>query len=73
MDLNYIQDLNHLKNQYSNLKNKICFDGFGKTTQFWTLQWGAKAMHSCWSWFEPEADLMFFQLIKQKNLKKQLK
>ena len=69
----HTQDLNHLKNQYSNLKNKICFDGFGKTTQFWTLQWGAKAMHSCWSWFEPEADLIFFKLIKQLKFKEAIK
>lgn len=69
----HTQDLNHLKNQYENLKKKMCFDGFGKTTQFWTLQWGAKAMHSCWSWFEPESDLKFFQLMKKRKFKEALK
>ena len=70
----HTQDLNHLKNQYENLKkNYICFDGFGKTTQFWTLQWGARAMHSCWSWFEPEFDIKFFQLMKKNNYNKSLK
>jgi len=70
----HTQDLNHLKNQYEIIKNKkVCFDGFGKTTQFWTLQWGAKAMHSCWSWFEPEVDLKFFQFMKKKKFEKALK
>ena len=69
----HTQDLNHLKNQYEKLKKKICFDGFGKTTQFWTLQWGAKAMHSCWSWFEPEVDLKFFNLMKKRKFEAALK
>lgn len=69
----HTQDLNHLKNQYQELNKKICFDGFGKTTQFWTLQWGAKAMHSCWSWFEPEIDLKFFNLMKKRKFEKALK
>ncbi len=69
----HTQDINHLKNQYQILKNKICFDGFGKTTQFWTLQWGARAMHSCWSWFEPEFDIKFFQLMKKNYFNKALK
>ena len=68
----HTQDLNHLKNQYEILKRKTCFDGFGKTTQFWTIQWGAKAMHSCWSWFEPEVDLKFFKFMKKKNLSEAL-
>ena len=69
----HTQDLNHLKNQYQKLNKKICFDGFGKTTQFWTLQWGAKAMHSCWSWFEPEIDIRFFNLMKKRKFEKALK
>lgn len=69
----HTQDLNHLKNQYEILKKKICFDGFGKTTQFWTLQWGAKAMHSCWSWFEPEVDFKFYKLMKKKKFNDALK
>ena len=44
-----------------------------KQHSFGLFQWGAKAMHSCWSWFEPEADLMFFQLIKQKKFKEAIK
>ncbi len=67
------KDLNHLKNQYEMLKSNFCFDGFGKTTQFWTLQWGAKAMHSCWSWFEPEVDLKFFELMKKRRIQEALK
>lgn len=64
-------DPGHLREQYALLKknNLSSFDGFGKTLQFWTLQWGASARHSCWSWFEPEVDNLFFTSIKNKDFK----
>ena len=64
-------DPSHLKNQYQILKkNKASFDGFGKVVQFWSLQWGATARHTCWSWFEPKLDNAFFKNMKEKNYKK---
>lgn len=62
-------DPSHLREQYDLIKmNKLAsFDGFGKTLQFWTLQWGATARHSCWSWFEPDIDDLFFKSVKNKN------
>ena len=29
-------------------------------------------MHSCWSWFEPEIDIKFFNLMKKKKFEKAL-
>ena len=65
-------DPGHLREQYNfiNDNNLASFDGFGKTLQFWTLQWGATARHSCWSWFEPEVDNLFFNYMKEKNFSK---
>ena len=40
--------------------SKFCFDGFGKTLQFWSMQWGAKARHTCWSWFDSVTDQKFY-------------
>ena len=40
--------------------SNLCFDGFGKTLQFWSFQWGASARHSCWSWFDSKSDQKFF-------------
>ena len=40
------------------------FDGFGKILQFWSIRWGAKARHSCWSWFDIENDLKFYPSVK---------
>ena len=48
-------------------KRAACFDGFGKTMQFWSLQWGAQARHTCWSWFDPESDQRFLDSIQQGN------
>ena len=48
-------------NNYSN--TKLCFDGFGKTVQFWSMVWGAKVRHSCWSWFDSKSDQKFYQTV----------
>lgn len=47
----------------------VCFDGLGKTDQFWSLSWGAKARHTCWSWFDPKRDQKFVNLIDQGDIK----
>ena len=45
---------------YEMLGNTLpCFDGFGKTSQMWSLLWGAKGRHTCWSWFDPISDQIF--------------
>ncbi len=43
----------------------ICFDGMGKTNQLWSLTWGARARHTCWSWFDPRTDQDFTRFVKQ--------
>ena len=64
-------DPGYMKETYLLIKNKTAsFDGFGKTLQFWSLTWGAKARHSCWSWFEPKADQLFFNYMMKRNYKK---
>jgi dihydrodipicolinate synthase/N-acetylneuraminate lyase len=47
----------------------VCFDGFGKTIQFWSLLWGATARHTCWSWFDPETDNQFMACMQSEDLK----
>ena len=70
----HTSDPGHLREQYGILKNNVAsFDGFGKTLQFWTLQWGATARHSCWSWFEPEIDILFFNSLKNKDYNTSIK
>lgn len=50
---------------YGNFGTKVaCFDGFGKSLQFWSLIWGATARHTCWSWFDPLHDKEFFDSVK---------
>ncbi len=49
-------------------KDLICFDGMGKTNQFWSLLWGARARHTCWSWFDPETDQKFTRCVKEGRL-----
>ena len=44
--------------RYSDLN--LCFDGFGKTLQFWSMKWGATARHTCWSWFDSLSDQEFY-------------
>jgi len=43
----------------------ICFDGMGKTNQLWSLIWGARARHTCWSWFDPKTDQEFTRFVRQ--------
>ncbi|MBN3040084.1 MAG: dihydrodipicolinate synthase family protein [Candidatus Omnitrophica bacterium] len=50
----------------------ICFDGMGKTNQFWSLTWGACARHSCWSWFDPVTDQKFTRAVKSGEHKEAL-
>jgi 4-hydroxy-tetrahydrodipicolinate synthase len=45
-------------------KDLICFDGMGKTNQLWSLLWGARARHTCWSWFDPKTDQEFTSYVK---------
>ncbi len=47
----------------------VCFDALGKTDQFWSFTWGAKARHTCWSWFDPKRDQRFVDLIKKGDMK----
>ncbi len=44
--------------------SKFCFDGFGKTIQFWSLLWGAGGRHTCWSWFDSASDQEFYKHLK---------
>jgi dihydrodipicolinate synthase/N-acetylneuraminate lyase len=46
----------------------ICFDGLGKTNQLWSLLWGAKARHTCWSWFDPVGDQKFYDYVNNKDI-----
>lgn len=65
----HVNDPGVLRKIYRELGEKVvCFDGFGKTTQFWSLQWGAKARHTCWSWFDPETDNRFIHHMESGNL-----
>jgi len=47
----------------------VCFDGFGKTVQFWSLLWGAKGRHTCWSWFDPDTDNRFMASMNKGDLR----
>jgi dihydrodipicolinate synthase/N-acetylneuraminate lyase len=49
--------------------SKFCFDGFGKTMQFWSMHWGAKARHTCWSWFDSSTDQKFYNSMITKDYK----
>ncbi|KPK36344.1 MAG: hypothetical protein AMK70_02645 [Nitrospira bacterium SG8_35_1] len=50
-------------------KDFICFDGMGKTNQLWSLLWGARARHTCWSWFDPQTDQNFTRCVKEGRIK----
>jgi len=64
----HVPDPLSLHRIYSNFGGRVmCFDGFGKTIQFWSLQWGAAARHSCWSWFDPDGDVDFFESVTSGN------
>ncbi|MBN1849818.1 MAG: dihydrodipicolinate synthase family protein [Deltaproteobacteria bacterium] len=65
----HISDPGSLRKVYRELGDKVvCFDGFGKTVQFWSMQWGAKARHTCWAWFDPDREIKFFTHIENGNL-----
>ncbi len=54
---------------YSRFGDSVaCFDGFGKTLEFWSLLWGASGRHSCWSWFDPDHDNDFYEAMMQGDL-----
>ena len=64
----HVSDPGVLRRVYGELGDKVaCFDGFGKTVQFWSLQWGAKGRHTCWSWFDPDTDIRFMAYMNDKN------
>jgi dihydrodipicolinate synthase/N-acetylneuraminate lyase len=57
----HVPDPCSMQEIYSNFAGRVAmYDGFGKTLQFWSLQWGATGRHTCWSWFDPEGDREFF-------------
>jgi len=59
--------LRKLYKRYSN--SHLCFDGFGKTVQFWSFEWGATARHSCWSWFDSRSDQEFYFSLTKADFK----
>lgn len=66
----HVSDPGVLRKIYRELGDRVvCFDGFGKTFQFWSLLWGAKARHTCWSWFDPQTDDRFMECMHQGDLK----
>lgn len=66
----HVTEPNVLRKVYREFGEKVvCFDGFGKTLQFWSLLWGAKARHTCWSWFDPRTDNRFMECMNQGDLK----
>ena len=77
MDLDWVAGLKEhvpdpvtLQRIYQAFGHRVaCFDGFGKTMQFWSLQWGAQGRHTCWSWFDPDSDLQFYDAIQQEDYK----
>ena len=65
----HVPDPLTLQKVYSTFGKKVaCYDGFGKTLQFWSLQWGASGRHTCWSWFDPERDIEFVNVIESGDL-----
>lgn len=40
-----------------------CYDGLHKPLQLWSLVWGASARHTNWSWFDPDHDQIFYDLV----------
>jgi 4-hydroxy-tetrahydrodipicolinate synthase len=66
----HVSDPGVLRKVYGEFGERVvCFDGFGKTIQFWSLLWGAKARHTCWSWFDPETDNQFMACMQSEDLK----
>jgi 4-hydroxy-tetrahydrodipicolinate synthase len=66
----HVSDPGVLRKVYGEFGDRlVCFDGFGKTIQFWSLLWGATARHTCWSWFDPETDNQFMACMQSEDLK----
>ena len=66
----HVSDPGVLRKVYREFGERVvCFDGFGKTIQFWSLLWGAKARHTCWSWFDPKTDNQFMACMQSEDLK----
>ena len=59
--------LRNLYKRYSS--SHLCFDGFGKTVQFWSSEWGATARHTCWSWFDSKSDQEFYISLTKADFK----
>lgn len=65
----HISDPGKLRKVYTEFGDQlVCFDGFGKTVQFWSLLWGARARHTCWSWFDPDNDNKFMSCMQSEDL-----
>jgi 4-hydroxy-tetrahydrodipicolinate synthase len=65
----HVSDLGVLRKVYGEFGERVvCFDGFGKTMQFWSFIWGARARHTCWSWFDPETDNQFMACMQSGDL-----
>lgn len=65
----HAEDPNVRREIYQRLGGKVvCFDGFSKATQLWARAWGAKARHTCWSWFDPLGDQEFTTLMDEGRL-----
>lgn len=65
----HVNDPVTLQKVYKEFGEKVaCFDGFGKTVQFWSLLWGAKGRHTCWSWFDPASDIRFVEYLRTGKL-----
>ena len=62
--------LRNLYKRYSS--SHLCFDGFGKTMQFWSAEWGATARHTCWSWFDSKSDQEFYISLTNSDFKTSL-
>ena len=64
----HVPDPVTLQRVYQTFGHRVaCFDGFGKTMQFWSLQWGAQARHTCWSWFDPDSDQRFVAAMQHRD------
>lgn len=67
-------DPNALRELYKRYSNShMCFDGFGKTMQFWSFEWGANARHTCWSWFDSRSDQEFYESLISTDFARALK
>ena len=51
----------------------VCYDGFAKEEFVWAWQWGSRARHSNWSWFDPEWDQKFYDAFVNEDMNKAVK